>query len=341
MVDKIAADQDEISLLDIYEFFRDGWKTLIGFAVLGLSAGLITAFVLPEKYQASALIESASVAKKGDGVISFVASSVEPVSVLAEKMKSPTYYSATTIADCGLKDSNNPAKLLVDRLKPAVPRNSPYASVSYLAKSPEDATKCLESVLKDVSNNQAQISKPLTNNLEVALSNLELELQATVTERDQQRIKNRERLNVAKLKLTAAQEFVERYSKDSLQFKFGDPQFSASALLLSTLIGKQNEIKDLEIQISALEMEIAANLTDKDQQVRSLTNRVTEMKNALSVPATKPSTFAAPIYAPNVKVEPKRSLVTIIGLVAGGLIGLLFLIFVRMKNNFRRQLDSQ
>ena len=331
MVDKIAADQDEISLLDIYEFFRDGWKTLIGFAVLGLSAGLITAFVLPEKFQASALIEPASVASKG----------VESVSVLVEKMKSPTYYSSATIEACDLNDSVNPAKLLVDRLKPAVPRNSPYASVSYLAKSPSDAAKCLESVLKDVSNNQAQISKPLINNMEVALTNAELELQATVTERDQQRIKNRERLNVAKLKLAAAQDFVEKFSKDGLQFKFGDPQFSASALLLSTLIAKQNEIKDLEIQISALEMEIAANLTDKDQQVRSLTNRVTEMKNALSAPATKPSTFAAPIYAPNVKVEPKRSLVTIIGLVAGGLIGLLLLIIVRMKNNFRRQLDSK
>ena len=331
MVDKIAADQDEISLVDIYEFFRDGWKTLIGFTVLGLFAGLIAAFALPEKFQASALIEPASVASKG----------VESVSVLVEKMKSPTYYSSDTIEACGLNDSVNPARLLVDRLKPAVPRNSPYASVTYLAKSPADAAKCLESVLKDVSNNQAQISKPLINNMEVALNNAELELQATVTERDQQRIKNRERLNVAKLKLAAAQDFVEKFSKDGLQFKFGDPQFSASALLLSTLIGKQNEIKDLEIQISALEMEIAANLTDKDQQVRSLTNRVTEMKNAISLPATKPATFAAPIYAPNVKVEPKRILVTMLGLVAGGFIGFLLLIIARIKNNFRRQLNSQ
>lgn len=328
MAEKPDADQNEISLLDIYEFFRDGWKTLIGFSILGLSAGLITAFVLPEKFQASALIEPASVASKG----------VESVSVLVEKMKSPTYYSPETIGACDLDNQINPAKLLVDRLKPTVPRNSPYASVSYLSKSSADAAKCIEFVLKDVSNNQAQISKPLVNNMEVALSNAELELQATVTERDQQRIKNREKLKVAKTKFAAAQDFVEKFSKDGLQFKFGDPQFSASALLLSTLISKQNEVKDLEIQISALEMEIAANLTDKDQQVRSLTSRVTEMKNALSSPGTKPATFAAPIYASNVKVEPKRSLVTVIGLFAGGLVGLLVLIIVRMKINFRRQL---
>lgn len=64
MTEKIESDQEEISLLDVYEFFRDGFKTLLVFSALGLSVGLVTAFVLPEKFQASALIESASVGKK-------------------------------------------------------------------------------------------------------------------------------------------------------------------------------------------------------------------------------------------------------------------------------------
>jgi LPS O-antigen subunit length determinant protein (WzzB/FepE family) len=110
---------------------------------------------------------------------------------------------------------------------------------------------------------------------------------------------------------------------------------------LSTLISKQNEIKDLEISISSLEMEIAANLTDKDQKVRSLTNQVTEMKNALSTPATKDATFAAPIYSPNVKVEPKRRIVMLIGLVAGGFLGLALLVGIRVRNNLRKQIKTQ
>lgn len=330
MTEKIESAQEEISLLEIYEFFRDGWKALVAGSVLGLGAGFITAFVLPEKFQASALIEPASVGSK----------SVEPVAVLVEKMKTPTYYSSTTLDTCGVDKLTNPAQTLVTRLKPNLPRNSPYASMSYRAESPADAAKCLEQVLKDVTQNQAQISKPLINNLEVALSNAEQELQATTTERDQQRIKNRERLKVAKLKFAAAEEFVEKFSKDGLQFKFGDPQFSASALLLSTLINKQNEIKDLEIQISALEMEIGANLTDKDQRVRSLNNQVTEMKNALTVPATKPATFAAPIYSPNVKVEPKRSVVILAGFITGGFLALLLLVGVRVRNNLRKQLAA-
>lgn len=331
MVEKPELDQDEISLIDIYEFFRDGWKTLLAGSVIGLGAGFGTAFILPEKFEASGLIEPASVATKA----------VEPVAVLVEKMKSPTYYSPGTIETCGVDKLANPAQSLVTRLKPNVPRNASYASVIYRAESSAEAAKCLEQVLQDVVQNQAQLAKPLINNLEVTLSNAEQELQATTTERDQQRIKNRERLKVAKLKLVAAEEFVEKFSKDGVQFKFGDPQFSASTLLLSTLISKQNEIKDLEIQISALEMEIGANLTDKDQRVRSLTNEVTAMKNALTAPSTKPATFAAPIYSPNVKVEPKRSIVILVGLIAGGFLGLLLLVGVRVRNNLRKQLTAK
>jgi hypothetical protein len=77
---------------------------------------------------------------------------------------------------------------------------------------------------------------------------------------------------------------------------------------------------------------IAANMTDKDQAVRRMTNTVSELKNALLPPNTKPATFAAPIYSPKTKVEPKRSVVTLVGLVAGGFFGLMVLVGVRVRN---------
>jgi LPS O-antigen subunit length determinant protein (WzzB/FepE family) len=320
-------------------FLRDTWKTLTAFSVLGLSAGLIMAFILPEKFQASALIEPASIAKKESGDL-IAKVSVELPAILAEKMKVPTYFSQDTIKSCALTDLANPAQALVRGLNPNVPRNSPYVSVTFKAESPAIAASCLESVLKDVVANQVLLAQPLINNFEVALANAEQELQSNIRERDQQRIKNREKLNVAKSKLAAAESFVEKFSKDSLTFKFGDQQFSATALLLSTLIGKQNEIKDLEIQINALELEVAANMTDKDQAVRRMTNTVSELKNALLPPNTKPATFAAPIFSPNTKVEPKRSMLILVGLVAGGFLGLILLIGVRVRNNLRKQLKG-
>jgi LPS O-antigen subunit length determinant protein (WzzB/FepE family) len=52
---------DEVSLLDIYDFLRDGWVTLLGASLLGALIGLLVSFVMPIKYQADALIESGQV----------------------------------------------------------------------------------------------------------------------------------------------------------------------------------------------------------------------------------------------------------------------------------------
>ena len=331
MSDHTLAEQNEISLFDIYDFFKEGWKTIFGFSVIGLLVGVVVAFVLPEKFQASVLIEPASVATRPNANSAITRQSVELPAVLAEKMKQPSYYSEKTLKVCTYKTEDNPSQALVNRLKPYVARNSIYVSVTYLAPSSKIASVCLESVLNDVVINQARLSEPLINNLQVELSNAELELKAVITERDQQRIKNKERLAVAQSKLVAAQNFVERVSKESLSFNFSDPQFSASALLISTLIKTQNEIKDLELQINALEMEIAANITDRDQAVRKMTNTVSELKNALLPPNTKEASFAAPIYAPEKKVEPKRALITVIGLIGGVLLGVLILFGGRFK----------
>ena len=298
------------------------------------------AFILPEKFQARALIEPASVGKKGkDDTITSAA--VESVAVLAEKMKVPTYYSAATIQACRLNDVVNPADELVKRLSPGVARNSTYVSLIYKAEMPAIATTCLESVLKDVAANQALLAQPLVNNLQADLESAEDQLKASTTERDQLRKKNPERLAQAKVKLAASEKFVDTFTKDSTTVKSTDPQFSASAVLLPALMTKQSEIQDLEKQVDNLSLSVAANATDKDQAVRKIAGTVSELKNALMPPNTKPATFAAPVYVPSTKVEPKRPVIILIGLVGGGFLGLVLLVGIRVRNSLRKQLSAR
>lgn len=327
----MATEHNEISLFDIYEFFRDGWKTILGFSAIGLLIGQLVMFILPEKFQASALIEPGSVVFKA----SMSKQSIESPVVLAEKMRQPTYYGIKTLQECRLTNTDNPAQTLVSRLNPGVVRNSAYVSISFLADSPSVASACLESVLNDVIANQAPLAKPFINVLQVEVANAEQELQSAITERDQQRLNNKEKLSVAQSKLSTARSFVEKFSKDTLAFNFDDPQFSASALLVSTLIEQQNEIKDLELEINELEMKISANLTDKDQAVRKITNMVNELKNLLIPPNTKDASFAAPIYAPDQKVRLDYPVVIAVSLLAGFCMGVLILLAMRLKNNIR------
>ena len=75
---------------------------------------------------ANALIEAAAVAKKTTDGAAIVAQSVEPVLVLAEKMKSPTYYPSATLQGYALDWFEDVPKLLVEALKSHVSKASSY-----------------------------------------------------------------------------------------------------------------------------------------------------------------------------------------------------------------------
>lgn len=268
---------DEISLLDIYEFLKDGWMTIAATTVLGGAIGVGTAFVLPEKFLASATIQPARV----------LGNDVENIAVLAEKMRSPTYYSQQTFIACDVADSTNPAQTLATALNPNVARNSAFVSVSFKSTNINTSVACLNAVLDDVKLNQNDIAQR-----QIAL--------ATAT------------LNKEKEQLKLAETFVATLSDKTLTFDFKDTQFSASQLLLATLQSKQNEITNLRSSIQRTEL-------------------------LLSEPQTKSASFTTPIYSPSQKVEPKRSLIAVISVLAGGFIGLMLLVLRRAIKHIKEQ----
>ena len=50
-------NDEEISLTEIYETLRDGWKPIAGLSVLGAGLGIALALVLPKKYETSVYLE--------------------------------------------------------------------------------------------------------------------------------------------------------------------------------------------------------------------------------------------------------------------------------------------
>ena len=136
---------DALSLADVLQFLSEAWKTVAGTAVLSTVLGLAAAFVLPEKFEASALVEPAKV----------LGGYIETSSVLAEKMRSPTYYSTATLDTCAYSGKRNTRREFVKDLKPQVGRQSAFVSISIKAASPELARQCLVAVLEDVKREQA------------------------------------------------------------------------------------------------------------------------------------------------------------------------------------------
>jgi LPS O-antigen subunit length determinant protein (WzzB/FepE family) len=246
---------------------------------------------------------------------------------LVEKLKSPTYYSEKAIKACGFTaEDANPQSSLAQALTPSIPRASNFVAISFKGPSPALAKSCLEGVLENIIVNQSVLAMPLIESNEVALKTLTEQLTAAKTEQKQLLTFNRERLAVAQTKLAANQAFVDQFSKDALSFKFDNPQFSASALLLNTLISKQNDIKQLELEINRLQFEVNGNITTRDNEVLELSKQLNDLTNAMKEPLTKQASFATPIYAPNQKVEPKRSVIMLVSVFAGFALSVMFLL---------------
>lgn len=309
--------EDEISLLDIYDFFVTNIKTIFIWVLIAIGAGAAVAFSLPVKYEASALIEPSRIAS----------TVVESKEILVEKLKSPTYYSNETIKACGFDDEDvNPQSALAKSLNASIPRTSNFVAVSYKSSSPALAKVCLEAVLSNIINNQSVLAAPLIDRNEVALRASTKQFEAAKNEQEQLLTYNHERLAVARTKLAGNQAFVDQFSKDVLSFKFDNNQFSAWALLLNTLISKQNDIKQLELEINLLQFEVNGNITTKDNEVLELGKQLNDLKNAMNEPLTRKASFATPIYAPDQKVEPKRSIILLVSVFAGFALSVMFLL---------------
>lgn len=108
-------------------------------------------------------------------------------------------------------------------------------------------------------------------------------------------------LAILKLKLGDAENFSKLIVTQKPNFNFADAKFSAAALLLATSLNKENEIKDLRNQIGDLEM-------------------------ALSEPQTRGTYLAAPIYSPDKRVSPKRTLIVLMTTLLGLMFGIGYLL---------------
>ena len=160
---------DEISLMDVYDFLADGWKIILSIAFIGTGIGVVTSLALPDQFEAKGLIQSARVASI-NSISSTNSTDVEPIAVLAEKMQSPTYYDSKTLAACVSDGEAGNLEAFAKALNANVARNSNFVSVSYRAESREKVVRCLEQVLETVVGTQKKLAEA---KLVLALTSLE------------------------------------------------------------------------------------------------------------------------------------------------------------------------
>ncbi len=319
----LPPDSDEISLADIVQFLSESWKAIVGFAAAGLIGAVGVGQVLPSRYEVSGYLQ---VQKALDRVI-------EPAAILAEKMRVPTFFGDKTREVCfpGKELSED---AIVKRISVKTPRQSTLINVSFKGSSPEQASDCLMAVLEDVRRDQNVLANPIIRDGQANLRAIKLKLSALELEREQLLISNRERLASLKARLASAEKFVTDFSATALKFDFRDPQFGAYALLLTTFVSKQTEIKELAPEIKQLELLIASGATPLDNQITDLRREIDVAENALKEPMTAPAFYISKLIVPREPTDPNRALIAVIGLLAGGMAGLGLKLFGRIRRSF-------
>ncbi len=224
-------DDDEISLWDIVNFLKEGWRWLAGGLVLGLLGAVGFVIVSPSQYEATAVIQPATVGMPTTTTTTTTkGAEVEPVAQTLERLKLATFYSGALVQACQAPS----ALALTGSVKASQVKGNSLIQVSYRAPSTAVAEACVNAVVAHLTQSQAAVAEPLLKTLE-------------------------EQLALTKKQLTEAQSFQGQLEKRAVSSKDG-----ASLLMLSAL-SKREEMVRLEKLLVEQKVQLSAPLTQPMQ----------------------------------------------------------------------------
>jgi len=218
---------DEISLWDIVNFLKEGWVWLSGGLIAGLIGAVGFVVVSPTQYEASAVIQPATV---GMPTTTMKGAEVEPVAQTLERLKLATFYTDELVKICQATNRQS----LAAAIKASLVKGNALIQLNYRASSAAVAEACVNAVVGQLTQSQTTISEPLIKTLE-------------------------EQLVLTKKQLTEAEGFQAQLEKRATSSADG-----ASLLMLNTL-SKREEIARLQKLVVDQKVQMSPPITQPMQ----------------------------------------------------------------------------
>ena len=164
------ADNEELSIsfLNLMNFLKKTWKTVIVFIFLGIAIALTYIFLAPNQYEATAQIRLAQ--------INFSLSSaplgtpVEDQASLLARLQFPGNFGKSTIQACGYEDRPQPSQALAKNLKFSIAKGMVnIIELHLLAPSIEKASECVKAVVTQVGLLQQEMISPYVDDAKAEL----------------------------------------------------------------------------------------------------------------------------------------------------------------------------
>jgi uncharacterized protein involved in exopolysaccharide biosynthesis len=229
---------EEISLFDLWEKLRDGWKAIAAGLVLGAAGAATAIVVLPQKYEAQALMRVGNIA---GGVI-------ESPDLVVQRVGAPAFR-------LELAEKIGDEELLAD-LRANATVNKNFASAAPVKGTPLIALKAeaasRELALRTVNELVAMLEKRHNELGDSLRKKVENDIAIT-----------REKLKVAERESAE----LEKTSVGAATLK--DTQFAPVSLLTSMRVQKQAEVFGLRQQLTALESSLLPPSTQSTQPIEA------------------------------------------------------------------------
>ena len=166
---ELARPDQEISLLDILNFFKKSWKIMVLCTFLGLVGAVTYLGVTPPMYEASAQIRMAQLSQVNPAS-PFGTNVEEPTSLIA-RMQFPTNYSDQVIASCAYQDKPQAALALSKAVKLAIPKGvANTVELKISAPSQQLAASCAQAIFMQIAHMQEEFSKVFVEEAKLKLA---------------------------------------------------------------------------------------------------------------------------------------------------------------------------
>jgi len=157
----LEAREDEISLLDIFLFFKNEYQFILGFTLLGFVGAALYLWTVPKQYEVIGQIKMAQIANLNNNNVSPLGVNIEEPQALIARMAIPTSYPKETIALCGLAEQKDAGSVLAKKAKLSLPKGLVgVVDLEIRDTSKEVAQACANAIYEFVKTSQAQLIAP-------------------------------------------------------------------------------------------------------------------------------------------------------------------------------------
>jgi hypothetical protein len=230
---------DEISLLDIIQFFKGNLRGILFFVIIGGILGGIYGKNAGPMYKGSVLISPAKVAGQ------FVANP----EITLTKLNMNSYYSKETFLSCNpdfYKDKDKDKDIdydISDIVKASITKDGGLIELTMNQKNKAVIKNCLDQMINDIRQSQNRIAEPLIESKKIELS-------------------------LAEEKLKISEEFRTKLNEKQIkELKTNDARFSADLLYTNMLMLNANNIEQIMNQLNKIKTELSSEQTKRAENV--------------------------------------------------------------------------